>query len=232
MLDADASLVALDRLFKHRPVADLTELGRALDTRSRMSVFRRLSALDYLSSYSHTGRYYTLVSLAAFDLDGLWCFEGIGFSRDGTLKATLLRMVNGAEAGHTQHELQLRLGVRVHNPLLELVESDQLRREALDGEYVYVAAARTRTAAQMRRRRSQMTVAQLPPMAMPRPGLEVEVLLEVIHGARLPPVEAASVAARLSARGIVVSVAEVGAVFERHGVKKKIPRSRSKRSRH
>ena len=89
MLDPDASRLALERLFAHRPVADLVQLGRALGTRSRMSMFRRLSSLGYLSSYTHTGRFYTLVSIPAFDADGLWRYEGIGFSRDGTLKATV-----------------------------------------------------------------------------------------------------------------------------------------------
>ena len=116
MLDHDASRLALERLFAHRPVADLPRLSRALGTRSRMSVFRRLSTLGYRSSYTHTGRYYTLRSIPQFDTDGLWRIEGAGFSRDGTLKATVCRLVEIAEAGRTQRELQMRLGVRVHNP--------------------------------------------------------------------------------------------------------------------
>ena len=226
MLDQDASRLALERLFAHRPVADLPRLGRALGTRSRMSVFRRLSTLGYLSSYTHTGRHYTLQTIAQFDADGLWRFEGIGFSRDGTLKATVRRLVETSEAGRMQHELQLRLGVRVHNPLLDLVEDKQLRRDSVEGEYVYLAAARQRATEQLDRRRA------LPTEAPPAPALEVEVLLEVIHGARVPPPQAATVAARLAARGIVVSVAQVAAVFSRHGLGKKKPApSRSRRSR-
>jgi len=55
------------------------------------------------------------------------------------------------------------------------------------------------------------------------------VLLDVIHGARLPSPQAPAVAARLAARGIVASVAEVAAVIERYGLKEKPP-SRSRRS--
>lgn len=223
MLDHDASRLALERLFAHRPVADLPRLRRALGTRSRMSVFRRLSTLGYLSSYTHTGRYYTLRSIPQFDTDGLWRFEGAGFSRDGTLKATVCRLVEIAEAGRTQRELQMRLGVRVHNPLLDLVEGRQLRRESVEDEYVYVAAARAQATEQLARRRALPTA----PMA---PTLEVEVLLEVMHGARLPPPAEATVAARLAARGVIASVAEVAAVLDRHGLKK-TPPSRSRRSR-
>ncbi len=223
MLDNDASRLALERLFAHRPVADLPQLGRTLGTRSRMSVFRRLSTLAYLSSYSHTGRYYTLSTIPQFDADGLWRFEGIGFSRDGTLKATVRRLVETSEAGRTQHELQLRLGVRVHNPLLDLVKAKHLRRDSLQGEYVYAAAARKHATDQLGRRRALPTVSTAP-------TIEVEVLLEVIHGARLSSPDASTVAARLAARGIVASAPEVATVLERHGLKQTAP-SRSRRSR-
>jgi hypothetical protein len=227
MLNSDTSRTALERLFAQHAVADMTLLGRTLGTHSRMSVFRRLSALGYLSSYSHTGRYYTLATIPQFDADGLWRWQQIGFSRDGTLKATVLRLVETSDAGHTQRELQLRLGVRVHNPLLDLVESGQLRRESIDeGEYVYVAVARRRATAQMERRRAMARET----VGAPSASLEVEVLLEVIHGVKLPELDAAKVVAALGSRGIRASVAEVAAVFDRHGLKK-TPRSRSPRSK-
>lgn len=222
MLDDNSSRVALERLFAHRPVADLPQLGRTLGTRSRMSVFRRMSTLGYLSSYTHTGRYYTLEAIPQFDADGLWRFEGIGFSRDGTLKATVRRLVNMSEVGRTQCELQLRLGVRVHNPLLDLVKAKHLRRDLIEGEYVYVAVMRNHAIKQLARRRALPTA----PIA---PTIEVEVLLDVIHDARLSSPDASMVAARLVARGIVTSRAEVAAVLERHGLKKTAP-FRSRRS--
>ena len=229
MLDDDASRIALEQLFARRPVADLPQLGRALGTLSRMSIFRRLSSLGYASSYSHTGRYYTLSTVADFDADGLWRYQGIGFSRDGTLKATVQRLVEVSDAGRTQRELQLRLGVRVHNPLLELVESKQLGRESLDNEYIYVTTKRVRAAAQIKRRRDLET-AQARPAIVAEPSLEVEVLLEVLHGARLPEPNAETLTARLKARGIRASVADVVAVLESHGLKK-TPSSRSRRSK-
>jgi len=224
MLDADASRLALQRLFSQRRVADLAQLGDALGTRSRMSVFRRLSALGYVSSYSHTGRYYTLASVPDFDAEGLWCYEGIGFSRVGTLKATVRRLVEVSDAGRTQRELQTRLGVRVHNPLFELVEGEELGRQPIGDEYVYVAVERRRAAAQLKGRRT------LAPIVATTPQLEVEVLLEVIHGARLPELVGSALAARLVARGIRASAADVDAVLELHGLKK-TPPSRSRRSK-
>ena len=86
MLTLNDARHALSRLFRRRPVADLDALFAVLDTQSRMSAFRRLSAIGYHSSYSHNGRYYTLHDLPRFDLEGLWQYDGIGFSRHGSLK--------------------------------------------------------------------------------------------------------------------------------------------------
>jgi len=219
----------ISALFRKTPVMQMPDIERGVGPRSRRSLFRDLAALGYLSSYTHTGRYYTLVSVPEFDADGLWRYQGIGFSRDGTLKATVQRLVETADAGRTQHELQLRLGVRVHNPLLDLVEDTKLGRESIERKYVYVAAARARAAVQLERRRALVTAgaARTPPAA-----IEVEVLIEVIHGARVPPPDAAAVVARLGARGIRATVSEVVVVLDRHGLGgKKTAPSRSRRSR-
>jgi hypothetical protein len=225
-----STLQKIADLFRKTPVMDFSAIERALGGRSPRSLFRDLAALGYLSSYTHTGRYYTLTSLADFDANGLWRYQGIGFSRDGTLKKTVRRLVECSDEGRTQRELQLRLGVRVHNPLLDLVQRRQLGREIVRAEFVYVSPVRTRAVVQLKRRRALVDAAMLTSTAPPAPSLEVEVLLEVIHGARRPVLDAATVAARLGARGVRATEAEVSVVLERHGLKK-TARSRSQRSR-
>ena len=104
MLDKVASARALKRLFRRFPVADLKTLSRTLDTESRMSVFRRLKTFGYFSSYTHAGSFYTLGHIPQFDDYGLWMHQGIGFSKEGTLKATLLKLVETAPSGFTHTE--------------------------------------------------------------------------------------------------------------------------------
>ena len=215
-------------LFRKTPVMRMADIEHTVAGSSRRSLFRDLTSLGYLSSYTHTGRYYTLRSVPDFDADGLWRYQGIGFSRDGTLKATVRRLVDTSEAGRTQRDLQRRLGVRVHNPLLDLVESKQLGREPLEGEYVYLTAARRRSAMQLRCRRA--LVATGSPTSTAPPELAVEVLLELIHGTVIR-LDAQEVAARLVARGVAVTAAQVEEVLRRHGVVKKTAPSRSPRSR-
>src|SRR3989442_417549 len=121
MLSPDQSRHALTSLFRRQGIADLNVLFTVLETHSRMSVFRRLSDIGYFSSYSHAGRYYTLEDIPQFDRDGLWHYQGVGFSRYGSLKSTVEHLVKDADTGRTHSELYVRLQVRVHNTLLDLV---------------------------------------------------------------------------------------------------------------
>ena len=93
MLDFEASTRALRRLYRRRSIADLDTLCTTLETRSRMTVFRRLKVVGYYSSITHRGRFYTLKNVPSFDDVGLWFYEGVGFSDQGNLKETVVRLV-------------------------------------------------------------------------------------------------------------------------------------------
>ena len=70
-------------LLRHK-IATLPELKAALGTSADLTVFRKLKLLDYLSSYTHRGRYYALREAARFDDIGLWSHDAVWFSRYGT----------------------------------------------------------------------------------------------------------------------------------------------------
>jgi len=229
MLSPDESLQTLTSFFRRRRIVDLEALFTVLGTRSRMSVFRRLSAIGYLSSYSHAGRYYTLADIPQFDLEGLWQHEGVGFSRYGSLKSTVAQLVEEAKAGRTHHELSVRVLVRVHNTLLDLVRARRIGREPIGGQYVYVSADPARGSAQATLRRQQQEGIAKPTVPAPS-SMVIEVLLELIQSARVRP-DAERVAARLAARGLGVTVEQVEVVFGDYGLKK-TARSRSRRSPH
>ena len=88
MLPPKQSAEVLVKMFRKKYIANLDELFDVLDTRSRMSVFRRLKPLGYLSSFTDAGGYYTLQDIPKFDMLGLWFYRDVGFSRAGTLKST------------------------------------------------------------------------------------------------------------------------------------------------
>ena len=228
MLGPEPSRQTLTRLFQRQSIADLATLSDALETSSRMSVFRRLSALGYLSSYSHDGRFYTLRDIPPFDQDGLWRYQGVCFSRDGSLKATVERLVEQSDAGRTHSELHVRLQVRVHNTLLDLVEDRRIGRETLRGYYLYVSANPARAQSQFILRQQQSAEPVQPPPESPA-VVVIEVLLDLVRSAGVRP-DAGLVAARLAARGLAVTVDQVEAIFSRYGLKK-TANSRSPHSR-
>ena len=228
MLSIEQSRVALRKVFRQRRIVDLPVLFKALQTDAPMSVYRRLSPLGYISSYSHNGRFYTLDDIPKFDSNGLWQYQGVFFSRHGTLMSTTVHLVESAEAGRTHKELVDALRVRVHNTLLDLVKGKRIGRELLDGLFLYVSAERQRAAAQVSRRR-QKPAAVVQAGVLAGQSLEIAVLLEVIHGARLIP-EPAQVVERLAGKGVGVGRDQVEAIFHKHGLKK-TPGSRSRSSR-
>jgi len=125
-----------DFLHSHR-IATLPELKQALGTTVDTTVFRKLKELSYRTSYSHRGRYYTLVEIPQFDSHGLWSFQPVWFSRWGTLVTTVETLVKGAPQGYFANELQQMLHGEVKDTLLQLVEQRRMARQQVRGLFLY-----------------------------------------------------------------------------------------------
>ena len=70
----------LRQYLRRHKIATLTDLKRVLDTDVDITVFRKLKLLDYRTSYTHRGSYYTLKEVAHFDDSGLSIYPNIGFA--------------------------------------------------------------------------------------------------------------------------------------------------------
>jgi hypothetical protein len=138
----------LAAFLKRRKIATVEELQNVLGDPKERTVFRKLEMLDYLSSYSHRGMYYTLQSIAEFGADGLWSHRSVWFSRFGSLVDTAKIFVEHSEAGYTAGELSQALHVQSRHTLVGLVRKKELHRDRLHGSYVYFSS-------QARKRRSQ-----------------------------------------------------------------------------
>jgi len=219
---------ALRERFHVHPVAELKDLSHTLHASAR-TVFRTLKRVGYLTSFSHAGRYYTLTDVPRFDEHGLWFYERVGFSREGTLRSTLVRLITQSPAGSTHKELQAVVRLRVHDTLHHLVEGGLVGREFVEALFVYLdptpAAART----QLARRRELLATRA----AAPQPSLDaarvIEVLLAII---RKPGATPGQVAASLRFCGLAVSDSQVEETFARYELGKKTVCSRSMRLRH
>ena len=148
----------LRRHLRQRKIADLPELKRALGTDTDLTVFRKLKQLDYLASYTHRGRFYTLAEIARFDDHGLWSYEAVWFSRYGTLLATVEAFVNASSNGYYAPELADALHAEVQQPLRHLVQLQRLSRIEVDGQFLYTTIDSVQRRQQILARRSAQAV--------------------------------------------------------------------------
>ena len=139
MNSAKDLIETIAKFLKANKIATLGQLQAALDNPSRITIFRKLAEMEYISSYSHRGKFYTLKSIANFNAMGLWHYKSVGFSVFGNLIVTLLSLVNDSEAGYTATELKEILRVKTKHALTQLVRSERLQREKFDLSYVYLS---------------------------------------------------------------------------------------------
>ena len=153
----------LRTFLENEQVATLDELKRALSTTGTMTVFRKLKALGYLSSYSHRGKYYTLRAIPDFDEHGLWNWHSIWFSRYGNLVETAREFVEESESGFTAADLEGLLHVECKRALLGLFRDDRLARARIGGVHVYLSRERSRRRSQERLRKTQADASTVVP---------------------------------------------------------------------
>ncbi len=120
-----------------RKIATMQELKSCLKTSIKMTVLRKLRELSYTTSYSHSGKYYSLASIPKFDQNGLWAFNEVYFSKHGTLINTINEFINFSSMGYSRKELEAILHVKVQETLYELFESKIITREKVSGCYTY-----------------------------------------------------------------------------------------------
>lgn len=164
---------ALKKFLDHQKIATLDEVKVALCGPARCTVFRKLAELEYLSSYSHRGKYYTLKSIARFNAQGLWNYRTVWFSRFGNLLDTAEALVQESEAGYTAGELKGILHVKTKHALTQLTRSGRLQREQFNSVYVYLAGE-SHVANRQRKARKVHLQASSASLIVVNPDLAVE----------------------------------------------------------
>lgn len=144
----------LRSLLLRSKIATLDELKQALGTAVDVTVFRKLKPLDYVTSYSHRGRFYTLREIARFDDKGLWSHATVYFSQFSTLLATAESFVNRSPRGYFADELARALHVEVQDALHQLAQQRRVTRQIVSGLYLYTASDRAIQQGQLLTRRN------------------------------------------------------------------------------
>ncbi|MCP3921075.1 MAG: hypothetical protein GY714_00670 [Desulfobacterales bacterium] len=215
------SLTILKKYFKKHKVADISELKKLLNTSSRMSIFRRLKMLEYCSSFSHAGKYYTLKDIPNFNNFKIWHYNDIGFSLHGNLKETVLSLIIYSEAGHTHRELENVIKVRVHNTLLNLVKEKKINREKFKVSYLYLSHENSKAKAQRANRIQQdqgIRESSLPPWIV------IEVLVHIIRTNQIV-IDSVVISEQLAKKGLVLTKDQIEQTIKRFNIKKKLDKA-------
>lgn len=216
-------LSAIKDLFQKRKVLQIDDLSKVIGTTSRRTVHRYIKEFDYLTSYSHKGRYYTLQEIAKFDTNGLWHHGDIGFSKHGTLFETITYFVNHSVAGMTSNELQNQSRTVVKYALVDLVEKARLSRAKPDKVYVYLSSNPVKAKKQLRERENTIEDRSIDQ------GVVLRILLTVCQVVEEVPTPE-QVALLLKREGSTISLETIKKVFCHYGLEKKTSDSISSRS--
>lgn len=158
----------IEKFLKDQKTATFDQLKAALGNPARCTIFRKLAEMEYLSSYSHRGKYYTLRSIAKFNALGLWEHRSVWFSRFGNLIDTAEALVRRSETGYTATELKTVLQIDANHALAQLVQTGRLQRDPLGSAYIYLSgesqvAQRQRKARKVQSRRSSASLVVVNP---------------------------------------------------------------------
>ncbi len=208
------TLEILKELFIKKKVLEVGQVMNAVGATTRMTAYKYMKHLEYLSSYTHAGKYYTLKSIPEFDKDGLWHYGDIGFSKYGNLMKTITHLVNNSKNGKTNSELEKQQRIYVQNALLSLVKVKKIKREERNGVYVYFSPDPEVSSKQMKRRNEIGSTKRLPDWIV------AEILIEAIKSLRGKP-HLDEIVLRLSNRGSLITRKQVEQVFQENNLEKK-----------
>lgn len=215
MVSQARSADRLAKLFARRKCWLLSELAATLDC-ALITVRRLLKEVGYFRSYTHNGKWYTLATTPRFDRDSIWRHRGIGFSKQGSLTATIRYLIGRSPAGLSARELGDKLQHPCHAVLSILHKAGEIDRIKTGGEFRYLSTEERTN----RRQRAQVLLEQKPkPPAPLSAQAAVFVLVEYINN---PELSFEQIACNVEkCRQITVTQESIRCFFKEQGVKKK-----------
>jgi len=104
------------------------------------------------TSYNKNGSYYAMPSVPRFDNNGLWRYKDIYFSKQGTLKNTVVHLVGRSESGLSANEIGRIVGLSPQSFMHHFRSAEGIRREKHAGVYVYFSTDEDKYNRQLQKR--------------------------------------------------------------------------------
>ncbi len=171
---------------------------------------RRLKLWEAYTSYNENGRFYTLPSIPEFDANGLWAYRSIRFSKYGNLRQTAINLIKRSSAGLDAAEINDLLGIPVRSFLSALQKHADIRREKIQGRFIYFAAVEQEFNEQKSRRVSMTRITQVP--------RDTEAILILVETIRNPHLSAEALSVKLRGSNCVVTPESIRNLFAYYGL--------------
>lgn len=202
--------------FNRKRVLTLKDVA-LLIRRSTHTARRALKLLNAFTSYNKNARYYTLPEIPQFSETGLWYWKDVYFSRFGTLKNTIIELVQRSVAGLNSTEIGNLVKIDPRTFLSAFATRSGLIREKIQGSFVYFSSDPTVRSAQRQQRVNTEILNKMPSQAE-----SIAILVEVIKN---PSQSTNNLCIKLRRQNYHVTPAMVESLFAHHrlSVKKKPP---------
>jgi len=199
-----------------RNIITINELSSLLNS-SIKTARRRLKLWGAYTSYNENGRFYTLPNIPEFDINGLWVYQSIRFSRYGNLKQTTIKLIKLSKAGYDAAELSDLLGIPVRSFLSNLQKIKDIKREKIQGRFVYFFEVEEEFIKQNNYRSNMTRI-----IRMPKDSDAILILVEKIKN---PHLNVEGLALKLKENNCFVTPESIKNFFEYHGLTvKKTPK--------
>jgi len=204
-------------LFAQQPYWTIDDLCQELGY-AAISIRRFLKQMGYFSSFTHNSTFYTLSYVPTFNKNGIWFCDGVGFSKHGNLKQTLIHFIEHSSYGLSAKELEAKISVSCYAVLNHLYKSQKIDRLKTKRQFVYLSA-------DARRKQRQTSALQLRAHQKRQPResaslsaqAAVYVLAEFIKNPKASYEELSRAAAK---QQVIAKPDAIARLFEKHDLKK------------
>ncbi len=179
------------------------------------TVRNHLKIWGTLTSYNHNGRYYTLPDIPQFNEHGLWSYRSIRFSRFGTLKETVIQLIEAAPQGLSAAELGDLLGLDPRSFMNHYKDLPELQREKIQGRFVYLSADEQLGSVQRAHRKEALDQQSLQQLS------DHDALRVFADFIKHPQTPIDNRVTRLKRQGVSVEAHEITALLQLHGLSEK-----------
>ena len=204
----------LVKLFDERKCWTISELCEKINY-AAISVKRFLKQLGYYSSFTHNSKWYTLDWIPHFNKDGLWFYEGIGFSKHGSLTKTMLHFIEHSQQGLSAKQLADKLSSPVYAVLNHLYKRGLIERLKTQPGFVYLSIDQDKKKQQIRRLQSLVAKPGKPNVLTAQAA--VYVLAEFI---KQPEASLAELSRAVAKKQVLATPEMIARLFEEHDLKK------------